>query len=72
MEFRNEYGHEHNLEWIMQLIVLNMDVIVNEMWLWMRVGYIVDNLGSPGIGKRLTDKLIIKLGLLQLYNINLD
>jgi hypothetical protein len=32
MEFGNEYGPKHNLEWIMQLIVLNMDVIVDEMW----------------------------------------
>jgi hypothetical protein len=32
MEIGNEYGPEHNLEWIMQLIVLNMDVIVDEMW----------------------------------------
>jgi len=31
MEFGNEYVLEHNLEWIMQLIVLNMDVIVDEM-----------------------------------------
>jgi hypothetical protein len=31
MEFGNEYGPEHNLEWIMRLIVLNMDVIVDEM-----------------------------------------
>jgi len=31
MEFGNEYGPEPNLEWIMQLIVLNMDVIVDEM-----------------------------------------
>ena len=32
MDFGNQYGPEHNLEWIMQLIVLNMDVIVDEMW----------------------------------------
>jgi hypothetical protein len=32
IEFGNECGPEHNLEWIMQLIVLNMDAIVNEMW----------------------------------------
>jgi hypothetical protein len=31
MEFGNNYGPKHNLEWIMQLIVLNMDVIMDEM-----------------------------------------
>jgi len=31
MEFGNNYGPKHNLEWIMQLILLNMDVIMDEM-----------------------------------------
>ena len=31
MEFGNNYGPKYNLEWIMQLIVLNMDVIMDEM-----------------------------------------
>ena len=53
MEYGNEYGPEHILEWIMQLIVLNMDVIVDEIWFKLHEGYIVDNLGSPDMGETL-------------------
>ena len=53
MEFGNEYDPGHNLEWIIQLIVLNMDVIVDEMWFWISAEYIIDILGSPNIGETL-------------------
>ena len=50
IEFGNEYGPEHILDWIMQLIVLKMDVIVDEMLLRLCAGCVMDNLGSPDIG----------------------
>ena len=51
MEFRNEYVPEHILEWIMQLIVLNMNVIMDELWSKLCAGCVIDNLGSPDIGE---------------------
>ena len=51
MEFENEDGPEHILDWIMQLIVLKMDVIVEEIWLKLCAGCVMDNLGSPDIGE---------------------
>jgi len=53
MKFGKEYGPEHILEWIMQLIVLNMNVIVDELWLKLCAGCVIGNLGSPDIGETL-------------------
>ena len=51
MEFGNEYGPEHILEWIMQFFVLNMHIIMDMMWFKLCAGYIVNNLGFPDIGE---------------------
>ena len=51
----NEYGSEHILEWVMQLFVLNMDMIVDEMWFKLCAGCVVDNLGSPDIGETVAE-----------------
>ena len=54
MEFGNEYGSEHILEWVMQLFVLNTVMIVDEMWFKLCAGCVVDNYGSPDVGETLT------------------
>ena len=58
MEFENEYGPEHILEWVMQLIVYiyikKMDVIMDEMWFKLCAGCVLDNWESPDIGETLS------------------
>ena len=44
---------EHILKWIMQLIVLNMNVIMDELWSKLCAGCVIDNLGSLDIGETL-------------------
>ena len=50
MKFEKEYGPEHILKWIMQLIVY-MNVIMGELWSKLCAGCVIDNLGSPDIGE---------------------